>query len=210
MITSRLYRRVVSKRAFTLIELMIGTSLSGFVMAGVLSSFFLMGRTGASLQNYAEIDARARASLELFSQEARAAFDVTAATPTSVTFSIPDASPDRDALAYSVTYNFDASTGEFTRHGPPVGNPAGLVSTRSLVSGVKPVSGVSPFNYYRYINPITYPSGHGYVDGFTTNTASTTAEVKQIEVTFALHRQNITASPAASQVVSARYILRNK
>ncbi len=199
-----------SVRGFTVVELMIGAMLAGFVMIGILASFLMIGRTGANLQNYADIEAQARKALEIFSQEVRLAHDVTSAEPGSVTLSIPDTSANRDAFGYSVTYSFDSAAGVLSRIGPPIGNAAGVVSTSSLLTGVHQITAVSPFQYFRYVNPISYPPGHDYLDGFASNTATNVAEVKQIEVNFLVKRQSITVPTATNRVISARFILRNK
>lgn len=178
-------------RGFTLVELMVGAGLSAIVLAGVLSSFLMMGRVGANVANYTEIEAEARSALEQFSREVRVAFDVTAYDDNSVTLSIPDATTNPTGLAYSVTYAFDSANKRLNRNGSP------------LITGVVANPGTPFFNYYRRIRT-------GYVEGYTTNTVLNRAEIKQIEVSFALQRKNVTVTTATNKVLSARFILRNK
>lgn len=195
---------------FTIVELMIGATVAGLVMAGVLTTFLMMARTGINLQNYADIEAQSRKALEIFGQEVRAAHEVTSANATSVTLSIPDASARRDTTAYSVTYRFDNAAGVLTRNGPPLGQPAGAVSTSLLLTDAHQITDISPFQYFRYVNPVTYPPGHGYADGFTANIANNVAEIKQIEFNIRVTRESVTVPTASNGVVSARFILRNK
>ncbi len=48
---------------------MVSAGISAFIMAGVMSSFLMMGRTGANMRNYTELEGQARRALELFSRE---------------------------------------------------------------------------------------------------------------------------------------------
>jgi Tfp pilus assembly protein PilW len=195
----------VASRGFTLTELMISGVLSTVILAGVLSTFLMILRTGANASSYSELEARARKALELFSREVRLANSVGSNySATSVTLGIPDTSPSRTNVAYPVTYAFDTTNHEFTRTGPPPDGPSGTSSTTVLVDGVQQISGVNPFNYYRYVTT------GGYVDGFNTNTATNAAEIKQIEINFVALRTNVTVAAATNKVLSARFILRNK
>lgn len=205
-----------SRRGFTLVELLIGTTLSGFTMVGVLSTFLLMGRMGANIQNYTEIEAKARASLEQFSREVHMAYAVTSYSGIGVTLSMPDTTSNRVPVSgtpyYTVRYEFDTGTSSLVRTGPPINDPTGTSSATTLITGVQQLPGSSSFlKYYRYVNPTAYTNvGEGYFTGFTTNTATSTAEIKQIEVSFLLQRQSQTVATASNKVLSARFILRNK
>ena len=194
---------------------MIGTSISSFLLLGVLTTFLLMGRSSANIINYTDIEAKARQALEMFSRECHNAYNVTSNSTTGVTLWIPDTtSTDPKGTgtgSYSVTYAFDTTNNLLTRTGPPIDNPAGTSSTSTLITGVHSAPGSSAFlNYYRYVRPTTYPVGQGYFDGFTTNTATSAREIKQIEVSFLLRRTNVTVTSATNKVLSARFILRNK
>jgi Tfp pilus assembly protein PilW len=192
-------------RAFTLTEMMISAVISTVILAAVLSTFLMIGRTGANASNYSELEIQARKALELFSREVRLANSVGSGySATSVTLGIPDTSSSRTAVAYSVTYTFDTTNNKFVRIGPPADNPSGASATTVLMAGVQQIPGVTPFNYYRYVT-----SG-GYVDGFSNNTAANATEIKQIEINFVASRANVTVATATNKVLSARFILRNK
>ncbi len=203
-----------SRSGFTLVEVLIGASLSTGLLAGVLSTVLLLGRTSANIVNYSDIEARARKSLEQFSREVRLAYDVPTFSGTSVTLSIPDttsAPKGTGTGAYTVTYTFDSVNRLLTRNGPPIDNPTGTVETTTLIADVQQIPGGTSFlKYYRYVKPTSYPLGQGYVDGFAVNTATTNREIKQIEVSFLLRRESVTVAAATNKVLSARFILRNK
>ena len=193
---------------------MIGASISSFLLLGVISTFLLLGRTGANIANYTDIEAKARKSLEIFSREVHNTHAITSYSGTSVTLDVPDASVDPHGTgtgAYTVTYTFDTVNKLLTRTGPPIDDPTGTSATTTLISGVELVQGMTSFlNYFRYVRQTTYPLGQGYLDGFTSNTAANTLEIKQIEVNFLLKKRDITVAAATNKVLSARFILRNK
>jgi type II secretory pathway pseudopilin PulG len=193
-------------RAFTFVELMISAGLTAFILAGVLSTFLMIGRTGMNTSNYSELEAQARRALEMFAEEVRMAGSIgTTLSSTSVTLGIPDSSSSRIAVAYAVTYAYDATANTFTRTGPPLDDPAGTVATTVLISGVHEISsGAGIFNYYRYVNNTNYQNQYTY------NTTTNPVEVKQIEISFIAQRTNVTVGTVTNKVLSARFILRNK
>lgn len=209
--TRRTNRR--PQRGFTLVEVMVGATISTFLLVGILSTVLLMGRSSANIVNYSDIEAKARQSLEYFSREARLAYAVPSYSATSVTLSIPDttsAPKGTGTGAYTVTYAFDAVNGLLTRTGPPINNPTGTSATETVLTGVQQITGTPFFNYYRYVKPTSYPLGQGYVDGFSSNTAANAREIKQVEVSFLLRKSSATVTAATNKVLSARFILRNK
>ncbi|MEO7597797.1 MAG: hypothetical protein ABIV50_02610 [Opitutus sp.] len=220
----------MSTRGFTLVELLIAAGLSAFILVGVLSSFLMMGRISANIQNYTEIENNARKALEIMSREIRAAFTVTSYSTTSFSISLPDSTGSTPSLAagtaplynqlagsgaYSVTYTYDATNKRITRTGPPVYDPTGTSTTTTFISNVQQITGLANndvFNYYRYVNTGA-ALGQGYVNGYTGNTVTSpnpTTAIQQIEVKFLVNRQSTTVTKATNKVLSARFILRNK
>ena len=196
-------------------EVLIGATISSFLMVGVLSTFLLMGRTSANIINYTDLESKGRKVLEMMGREVHNAYAVSSYSGTALTLSIPDttASPKGTGTgAYTVTYTFDTGNKRLTRTGPPIDNPSGASTSETLLTGVELMSGASSyFNYYRYISPTTYTSlGEGYEYGFTSNYASNVRELKQIGISFVLKKQDVTVTAATNKVLSARFILRNK
>jgi len=180
---------------------MIGAGLGAFILTGVLSTFLMIGRNGMNAANYTRLEAQARQGLETLSREVRMANSVVSYSNTSVTLGIPDTSSGSvSAVAYNVTYAYNSANKLFTRTGPPLTNPSGATATTTLMGGVTNLS----FNYYRYV------TGGGYSNGFTSNTASNATEIKQIELTLTAQLSSTTVTNATNQVLSARFILRNK
>jgi Tfp pilus assembly protein PilW len=188
---------------FTLVELIVGATISGFILTGVLTSFLMLGRLSTSVQQYTEIEAKARKSLEQLSRDVRLAYFVNAASATSVELWLPDSTSTRNVHTTTVIYTYDATNSKITRS--EKAEPSGTAVVTDLVTGVQPITGTNVFNYYRY------NTAAGYVDGFNTaNVAATTAEIKQLTVDFLLARTRATVTAATNKVLSARFILRNK
>jgi Tfp pilus assembly protein PilW len=211
-----------ARRAFTLVEIMVGAALSSAILAGVLSVFLMIGRVSANLRNYSDIEMVARKGLEIMSREMHMAYNVSSYSGSSVTLSIPDSSPDAPPVvqqaalgAYSVTYAYDSVNKLITRNGPPIHDPTGSATTTTLVSDAEqiPGAGNNVFNYYRYVTGTAAQPGQGYANQYNGNTITiytSPSAIQQIEVKFFIKRRNTTVTSATNKVLSARFILRNK
>ena len=60
---------------FTLAEVLIASALSAFVLAGVLSAFVFLSRSGFRISGYGELDAEVRRGLAAFARDTRNATD---------------------------------------------------------------------------------------------------------------------------------------
>ena len=199
--STRLTKR--SDQAFSLVELIVGATISGFVLVGVLTAFLMLARVSTSIQQYTEIESKARKALEVMSRDIRLAYFVNSASATSVELWLPDATSTRDVHSYTVIYTYDAANKKITRS--EKAEPSGTAVSQDLVTGVLPITGTNVFNYYRY------NTAAGYVDGFNSaNVAATTLEIKQLTVDFILARSKSTVAQATNKILSARFILRNK
>jgi prepilin-type N-terminal cleavage/methylation domain-containing protein len=78
------------RRAFTLVEVMIGATIGSFVLAGVLSTFLLLGRSGANIVAYTVMDTQTRRAIEEFAQDVRMASAIVWNDSASVTLTVPD------------------------------------------------------------------------------------------------------------------------
>lgn len=179
------------RAAFTLTEVLIAASLSAFILAGVLSTFLLLGRTGLNASAYAEMNARLRTAIERFDRDVRLASDVRWQDERRLTLVF---SQSGGADLPEVTYAFEpaadpASPGRFVRQ-------AEGASVEVLVRDVAP-----DFAFRRYRLPTE--SGEEAL-------ATGDLDTKQLEVRLRALRPDARA-PAASQLaLSARCVLRNK
>lgn len=178
-----------SARGFTLVEVMVSALLSGMILAGVLSAFLMLGRSGYNAASYSIMEAESRRALEIFSQEARAAQNIVWSSTNSVTLTVVSSSGN-----YQVAYTYDPSTS---------GNSSKcfyrvLLSdpTRTKQILVRNVSDFA-FRRYKVINGVDYVA---YND----------IETKQLQITLRSVRTGSTTVNATNAVLSARVVLRNK
>src|SRR5688572_23157115 len=99
------------RRGFTIVEFMTGASLAGIILAGVLSSFVTLGRSGADALAYVQIDQQSAAALRYFSRDVRMASGLTWNSARSVTLTVPD---NYAGFGHQVTYAWDNTPGSPT------------------------------------------------------------------------------------------------
>jgi hypothetical protein len=169
---------------------MIASTLSVFVLAGVLGAFLFFGRTGLAAGHYQTMEAELRHGLELFSEDVRMATGILWTSPWEITLSVPAA----DGVIHPVHYMFEP-----LREGSLTGNLYRIHATGERELLVHEVSRDFAFQRYKLEQP-------GQVD----NTAANDLETKQLQLN--LRTLRITAGgPASTQAaISARYVLRNK
>jgi hypothetical protein len=175
--------------AFTLVEVLIGAILGTMVLAGVMSTFLMLGRSGANIANYSMMETQSRRALEELSQDLRMANNVTWNSPQSITLLVPDtytslASP---VTYVSYTYAYDSATKEFYRKaGVASASTPRTILVRSVASCV--------FARFDRLN------------NATTNPLAT----KRIQLTLVAERKSQTVAAATNTILSASYILRNR
>lgn len=184
---SRIQRRNFPARAFTLVEVMIGASLSGFVLLGVLSTFLFLGRSGANMNNYNDMENQARKALELFAEDTRQASSVFWGSGTSLTLTVS---------SRPITYAYDATTRQFAR----TVMISGTARTTVLVTGI------TQFSF------LAYTITGAAITDFSTSAARLTANrtTKQVQLSLSAARTASTVTDATNVVLSARYVLRNR
>jgi Tfp pilus assembly protein PilW len=176
---------------FTLVELLIGTSLSAAVMLGVLSSYIYLGRSFTRLANQQTLETEARRTLGYFARDAQTASGI-AGTPSAsaVTFILPSATGAPATVSYTFA-NDAGGKGTLTRT-VGSGNPVTLL--RNITN-----DGLS----LRY-----YDAGGNEYTAFTDYLPG----IKQmsLEFTTRIVTTNQGTSTAAYPVASGRLVLRNK
>jgi Tfp pilus assembly protein PilW len=173
----------------TLVELMIAGGIGSFVMTGVLSVVLMMGRSGMSASNYADMEAQSRRAVDEFAQDVRMSSDLTWNSSTSVTLTVPD---NYAANGNKVTYALDDSTtGATARSFYRLPGTAGSTSPRIALA-----RNVTTLTFMRYTR---------------TNTEATDDfSAKRLQLTMNLRTTAQTTVDQNTLVVSASYVLRNK
>jgi prepilin-type N-terminal cleavage/methylation domain-containing protein len=174
---------------FTLVEVMIATTISSFVLLGVITTFLMIGRNGYNAANYSIMESEARRALEQFSEEARMANAIVWTDSNTITLTVAGSS------TYTVTYAYDSSTSGATAQCfyRMLGAVGSGNSKLILVHNVTDFS----FRRYKVINAVDY-------------TASNDLETKQIQITLRAVRTGVTTVATTNAVLSARVVLRNK
>ena len=162
---------------------MIGSTIGAFVLLAMLSTFLFLGRSGANIQNYIDMESQARKSLELFAEDTRQATAISWASSTNVTLTVDGA---------SVVYYYDSAAKSFKRT---------AAGTTTIL-----ISGITTFSFKAY--NITGTE----ITDFSTAAALTSAgkATKQLQVSLESSRTSTTVVSATNSVLSARFILRNK
>lgn len=172
------------RRGFTLVEVMVGSTLGAFVLGGVLSTYLMLGRSGALAYAYNGMSIDARRALEEFAQDARMANAVTWNGSDSITLTVPD---NYAASSNQVTYAHSSASGTFFRRpGDATSTAAATILARNVTSTT----------FHRYDR----------LDAVATNDAGT----KRLELALRLRTGGNGSSAATENALSASFILRNK
>lgn len=116
---------------FTLVEVMVATSLLAVVLAGVLSAYLFVGRNLTRLVNTQHQEVESRRALRNFTQDLSAAIQLSTATATAITLTKPTA-----GAATTVSYTYAGGAGTLVR------TEAG--ASQTLLSGLTAFS----FSYF--------------------------------------------------------------
>jgi prepilin-type N-terminal cleavage/methylation domain-containing protein len=171
---------------FTLVEVLIATSLSAIILGGVLTSSVMIGRSSTVLANYTEMEGQARLGLEQFAQDVREAESITWISATEIRLTYRDTADVTYALLLDAR-----GIWTFSRNG------------RVAIDRVLPES----FSLIGYtIAGLEIPLA---VEG-TPEFAQATRDTKQLQISMRARRTGVNLPAATHTVISARFILRNK
>jgi prepilin-type N-terminal cleavage/methylation domain-containing protein len=179
------WRDAAGRTGFTLVEVMVATTLAGLVLAGILSSFLMIGRSGANAANYIEMEREARKGLEQFGQDVRMALYLKTISSTHVQLTIPH---HNDNGSDVIDYIYDPVARTFSRHGPdPI-----TETSRDWVL----IRDVERCEFKRWMLGLAGP-------------AAGDASTDQLQIRISLRKSSVTAVAATNLVISARFVLRN-
>jgi prepilin-type N-terminal cleavage/methylation domain-containing protein len=189
---------IKSQNGFTLLELLIGATLSAAVLAAVLSSYIFMGRQLARLANQQTLETEGRRTLAAFAQDVQQATGISG-TPTAaaVTLVVPGNAGSVSTIAYTFTNN---TSGNGTLVRTPSGGTAQTLLRNITNTGL----------FFRYYDA----AGSAYDNGSSPYTTYTTylPGIKQLALEF--NTQIVTVNNGTSTAVykaaSHRLILRNR
>lgn len=180
------------RAGFTLVEVMISATLSTFILAGVLSSFLMLGRSGMNIAGYSESESQIRKGIELFSEDVRMANNITWNSASSVTLTFPASTNKYAGNHYKVTYAYDSATsGETAKSFYRKPGADDEETTKTVY-----IRDLSSFSFARW----------NRVNG----TASNDAETKRLQITLNVRKTGQTLVAANTTLVSASFTLRNK
>jgi Tfp pilus assembly protein PilW len=171
--------------------MMIGATISSFVLAAVLSTFLFMGRSGANVQNYNDMEQQSRNALEFFAEDTRQASGVVWNSTASLSLTVG---------TNTINWVYDSTARTLTRSVVTGGT---TTWSRTLVTGI--TAGTFAFTAYK-ISDSTNPISIATASDRTTANGLT----KQIQLSLECSRTNTTVVAATNSVLSARFILRNK
>jgi Tfp pilus assembly protein PilW len=97
-----------SRRAMTLMDLMIATMIATLLFAAVGTVAVFTARSFVAMGNYDDLDRASRNALDTLSRDVRQSRSLTEHTPTRISLVANDNS--------TLTYNYNPSTRNFTRH----------------------------------------------------------------------------------------------
>jgi Tfp pilus assembly protein PilW len=164
--------------------MIIAAGLAAFILAGVLTSFLFLARSGTNIQSYSDMESQGRKALEVFAEDVRQASAITWTSDVNITLTTSSG---------PVSYVYSSSTATFSRT-----TGAG---TRTLITGI--AMGTFKFGAYNILGDVIELDSADKLIAAGVNT-------KQLQVSLEALRTHKTTVAATNAVLSARYILRNK
>ena len=127
------------RRAFTMVEVMVTTTLAALVMLAVLQAYVFILRSLGRMENFQTLEVRSRTTLAYFTRDVRLASSISSVSASAMTLTLP---------AGTVTYTYDAGTAQLTRTAT-----FGPVATIILLSEVE--SGTFTLNFLDAVDTAT-------------------------------------------------------
>jgi hypothetical protein len=187
-------RRTRSASAgFTIVELMVSSTLAGVVMTAVLSTFVFMGRNLARLASYEALETESRKALTYLRRDfgqAQAVKSGTSPTDSTVTLVVPSG---------EVTYTYNSTTHSLRRQ-----TNFGSTTDLNLLQNSSCECTAFSFGYYTISD--------GAPTDQVTPAANVPYSIKQIQVRFVVESPSTWSAMTRTryEAASARFVFRNK
>lgn len=187
-------RRISKSRAgFTILELLISTTLGAIVMASVLSTYIFIGRNLARISSYQALESESRKALAYLTRDFMQAQSVkggTTPTSSSVALVLPNG---------EVTYTYDPAAKTLRRQ-------ATFGGITNLVLLQNTLCECTTFRFLYFTSTDTAPTDQA------TATVNVPYSIKQIQASFLVESPaSWTAETRARyEIASSRYLLRNR
>jgi type II secretory pathway pseudopilin PulG len=195
------YSLPATASGFTLVEVLIGATLSGMVMAAVLSSYVFLGKSFARLSNQQILESEARRTLATFAKDVQAATGISGTPSASaITLTLPTTSG-----ITTVAYAYDSGAGTFTR------TPAGGIALVLLRNITDNDAGTTADLFIRYYDGSA--NSNPYDNGSSPYTTITdyASGIRQLSLQFST-QTGVSANGTRTlvyRVASSRLLLRN-
>jgi len=178
-------------RGFSLVEVMIAASLTGFVLWGVLTTNLQLLRSGVRITQYAEMEAQVRRGLEQLGHDLKIAIGLRWNGASDITLTVPSSG----GTTSQVTYAWTATAGVFFL--VPGADSTATAGRVNLIAGIPPLANGNPGLAFARFDR----------DG---NAATTDLATKRVQVTLTATRKAPTAAASSQNLVSATFTMRNK
>ena len=188
--------RGIRRRAgFTLVEVLIAASLGSMILAGVLSTFLMLVRTGMRISNYSVMETETRRAFEQMGIDARMSNNFVSYFTGSVITSFTLTIPSNDLTSQrQVTYGIDASDSTNMKlYFVPGNDPAATTGRLVLVSKVVGLTF------------LRYNATGALIPASTTSDAG----VKHVQASLSVRRETSGVAAATQVIRSSAFTLRN-
>ena len=179
------------ENAFTLVELLVASTLAAFVLAGVLTTHLQLLKSGVRITQYAEMSAQIRRGFEQLEGDVRSATAIKWNSASDVTLTVANL----DGTTRQVTYAWTSALQAFflVPGADSTVTPGRILLVRGVPALADGSAGVTFSRYDR--------------DGVA---ATTDVATKSVQVTISVVRTARTAANSTDTAVSTIFILRNK